>query len=779
MDALSREVATFVLNSLWQVALVAAAAMFADLLLRRGPARYRHVLWVGSLGAAIVLPLASVQPRVQTPPDAAIAAAEASLLPESGKALAIPVGRAKAKSSSGWWTRLSIASRHRMLSLPPWLALAALALYLVFVAFMLARFVRACVKTRQIRHLASVVDPLPRHVTEALEHCRHGLTRRGSQQLHPFPPVLSSTRIPGPVTVGVRRPAIILPATLLEPAGREDLTAALAHEMAHIRRRDYLWNLIYELLYLPLSFHPLALLILRRLCDTRELACDELAAQVLSTSTYARSLVRLAHEMSRRAGAALAPNYTLGVFDANILEERVMRLLKPRASGHLARVSLLSAAVLISSLSLAAMRFSIGIAQPAGSTATAQAATGDQAWAKFLGAWTAKFEGKTYVALRLKLQDRQVQGTISTGEVNLDAKGDVNEVTEEAQAPVAIFDAKVEGGKFYFKQKDGDDTLNYEMEVNDAAHAQLKILNSGAAAVQPVKVTRETGSEAVSSQAMLRPVAYADVTHKVKGAISGGISSGVAGGTSGAVPGGVSGGVIGGVSDGVPGATSRVQGGEVPAKNSENKTGSLSGIVVDSSGARIPKADVRLVSRNNAFQKSVQSDDTGNFSFDEVPAGRYTLEVSSAGMGGTFRSFEFKTEGEPPFFPFVLHPGSLAETVAVTAKTPQSLGDKATKLGPRRIRVGGAVEAAKLIENRPPEYPESAKARGAQGMVVLEATIAADGTPENFKVISSPDDDLTKAALDAVIKWRYQPTLLNGDPVEVVTTVAVNFTLQD
>lgn len=636
MDALSREVVTFVLNSLWQVALVAAAAMFADLLLRRGPARYRHVLWVGSLAVAVAVPLISMRPQTQNWP--AVIASSAGVLPDDGSQLTIPGGGIEGASQSGWWTRLSIASRHRMLSLPPSLARAALALYLVSVAFMLARFVRACVKTRQIRHLASVVDPLPRHVTEALERCRHGLTRRGSQQLPPCPPILLSTRIPGPVTVGVRRPAIILPATLLEPAGREDLTAALAHEMAHICRRDYLWNLIYELLYLPLSFHPLTLLILRRLCDTRELACDELAAQVLSTSTYARSLVRLAHEMSRRAGAALAPNYTLGVFDANILEERVMRLLKPRASGHLARLSLLSAAVLISSLSLAAMRFSIGIAQPAGS------------------------------------------------------------------AP----------------------------------------------------------------------------TRAISGGVSGGVGNGVATGISGSVSGGVAGGTMGGVAGGVSGTTSYAAAGAFASQNeAQDKTGSLAGIVVDSSGARIPNAEVRLVSRNNAFQKSAQSDETGNFSFDEVPAGRYTLEVSSPGMGGTFRSFEFKAEGQPPFFPFVLHPGSVAETVAVTAKSPHTLGDKATKMGPHRIRVGGAVEAAKLIEGAQPAYPEAAKSRGAQGVVVLEATISTGGGIENLKVISSPDDDLTKASLEAVREWRYQPTLLNGDPIEVVTTVAVNFTLQN
>lgn len=200
---------------------------------------------------------------------------------------------------------------------------------------------------------------------------------------------------------------------------------------------------------------------------------------------------------------------------------------------------------------------------------------------------------------------------------------------------------------------------------------------------------------------------------------------------------------------------------------------------MDSSGARIPKAGVRLVSRTNSFEKSIESDETGSFSFEDIPSGRYTLQVSSPGMGGAFRSFEFKAEGQLPFFPFVLHPGSVSETVSVTAKSPHTLGDKAARMGPHRIRVGGSVEQAKLIEGAQPAYPEGAKSRGAQGVVVLEASIATDGRVENVKVVNSPDDELAKAALDAVSQWRYQPTLLNGDPVEVITTVEVNFTLQD
>lgn len=97
---------------------------------------------------------------------------------------------------------------------------------------------------------------------------------------------------------------------------------------------------------------------------------------------------------------------------------------------------------------------------------------------------------------------------------------------------------------------------------------------------------------------------------------------------------------------------------------------------------------------------------------------------------------------------------------------------------PQRIRVGGQVEAAKLIYKPTPEYPPLAKMARIQGTVKLEAVIAKDGTIQDLKVLSG-HPLLVKAALNAVKQWRYQPTLLNGEPVEVVTEIDVNFTLSD
>ncbi len=94
-----------------------------------------------------------------------------------------------------------------------------------------------------------------------------------------------------------------------------------------------------------------------------------------------------------------------------------------------------------------------------------------------------------------------------------------------------------------------------------------------------------------------------------------------------------------------------------------------------------------------------------------------------------------------------------------------------------RIRVGGQVQAKRLVSNPPPAYPPVARMARIQGTVRLEAIIGKDGTVQDLKVIEG-HPLLVPAALDAVKQWRYEPTLLNGEPVEVDTEIDVNFVLQ-
>ena len=87
------------------------------------------------------------------------------------------------------------------------------------------------------------------------------------------------------------------------------------------------------------------------------------------------------------------------------------------------------------------------------------------------------------------------------------------------------------------------------------------------------------------------------------------------------------------------------------------------------------------------------------------------------------------------------------------------------------------MQAANLIYQIKPAYPPLARMTRTHGIVVLEAVIARDGSINTLRVVSG-HPLLTEAALDAVKQWKYRPTTLNGDPVEVITTITVTFTLQ-
>jgi len=95
---------------------------------------------------------------------------------------------------------------------------------------------------------------------------------------------------------------------------------------------------------------------------------------------------------------------------------------------------------------------------------------------------------------------------------------------------------------------------------------------------------------------------------------------------------------------------------------------------------------------------------------------------------------------------------------------------------PVRIKQGGNVTAASIISQTKPVYPALARQARIQGNVVLHAIIDKDGDVAQLEVVSG-HPLLVQSALDAVKQWRYKPTLLNGDPVEVDTTITVTFTM--
>jgi TonB family protein len=96
---------------------------------------------------------------------------------------------------------------------------------------------------------------------------------------------------------------------------------------------------------------------------------------------------------------------------------------------------------------------------------------------------------------------------------------------------------------------------------------------------------------------------------------------------------------------------------------------------------------------------------------------------------------------------------------------------------PMRVTIGGNVQAARLTNRVQPVYPQEAKDQKIQGTVKLYVIIGTDGSVHQIQVVSG-HSMLVQAAIDAVRQWRYQPILLNGQPVEVDTQINVVFSLQ-
>src|SRR5688572_14359612 len=95
----------------------------------------------------------------------------------------------------------------------------------------------------------------------------------------------------------------------------------------------------------------------------------------------------------------------------------------------------------------------------------------------------------------------------------------------------------------------------------------------------------------------------------------------------------------------------------------------------------------------------------------------------------------------------------------------------------RRVRVGGAVRPPVKVVDVRPEYPDDAMAAGIEGVVILQIVVGEDGSVIEALVLRSIPE-LDQAAIDAVSQWRFETTLLNGEPVEVEFGVTINFTLK-
>jgi len=342
MLRISEFILNFVLNSCWQIAAIVSVAAVGSWLLRNGPARYRHALLVVALAACLVVPLLTATRFVP--------AWISSLPPAPPQTVpsAVAPGRS---NNNGPEVNLDVdhtgTRRATTVTATPRSILFLVFAYTVFIFGRGIRLARFWQQKERLRKSATRTGLAP-EVDAAAVHCRellgiqHATVKRSKEARVPY-------------TLGARRPLIVLPDAYCSTVDDAKLLSVIGHEMAHVARRDFLTNLICELIALPISFHPLTYLLKREIDRSRELACDELVTRrVLAPKVYARSLLWAA-DVSRQYSSQA---FMLSIFDGKILEERIVRLMRSnRRIG--ARLALTIMFAAISILCLSALSLSL------------------------------------------------------------------------------------------------------------------------------------------------------------------------------------------------------------------------------------------------------------------------------------------------------------------------------------------------------------------------------------------------------------------------------------
>ena len=301
------------IHFIWQGALIALLLAIVLRVLRRRSTNARYAVACAALFLMLGGPLATMALISPSTPDKTAGGRPLIIAPQP-VSQPMPVGIEPtidttqndiATVLSRPW--LSIRSA-RVAPLLPWMIL----LWLLGVSFFSLRLAWAWLYAQRLRS----------HGTRALEEKWRQTLRRLCGQLRVTRPVqlLESALVQVPTAIGWLRPVILLPANALTGLTPQQLEAIIAHELAHIRRHDYLINLLQVLVETLLFYHPAVWWVSRRIRQEREHCCDDLAVAVCGDAlAYARALLEM--EQLRAAGPQLAM-----AANGGLLMNRIQRL---------------------------------------------------------------------------------------------------------------------------------------------------------------------------------------------------------------------------------------------------------------------------------------------------------------------------------------------------------------------------------------------------------------------------------------------------------------------
>ena len=551
--------------------------------------------------------------------------------------------------------------------------------------------------------------------------------------------LLISDEIGGPVTFGFLRPVVLLPAGF--PTMAEAMRdAILFHELIHVERRDWLFTLGEELVRAVFWFHPAIWWVLGEIQLAREQTVDRAVIEMTQArDPYVDTLLAMAG-VNPEMDLAPAPLF----LRRRHLKQRVMGIVQ---EVRMSKTRLILAQAAALAMMAVACWFITGAVPLEAQPQIVGIADGPGVTVNLNGS---QLMHRTAVMYPAEALAKGVEGTVVV-QVRLDANGEV-------------IDDAILSGPDELRKGVQQSVLNWHFERSGSATRVVNV-DFVKPAMQPVN-------------------GYSPNTPPPPAAIRAQIAA-----TSPA-PGGRGGPVGTAVPEDGPQsdasisaqyealqrlAQQRQQSGSTSA-DQQAQIAQVQALLAEFKkryAGQLPETSTGQNRRIEAIEVLGLSDSAREQLLAQLPVhvGDAISEDARSRLIETVRRFDqhlmisFGTTSSPGWNLLIKTPD------AVFTNTPGPIPAGAQK-------IGGNVMAVNLINATRPVYPPLAKMARQQGTVKFQATIGTDGKVEALQVISGPPL-LVQASVDAVKKWVYQPTLLNGAPVEVVTTVDVNFTLAD
>jgi len=681
---------------LWQGALVALMLWCVLALTARRAAQVRYAAACGALVAMVALAGLTFA-RLVTQEYHSATVSGVVFTP----GVSIHVG---ADLASTWWAALI----YRLDVSMPWLMLAWCAGVLVFSCRLALGM--SIVRRLKLQETEAVSERLRQSFDEL---CSRLQVRRGVSLMH-------SARVHVPTVIGWLKPVVLLPVTSFTGLTDLQIGALLSHELAHIRRNDYLVSVLQSVVEAVLFYHPAVWWVSKQVRRERECCCDELAVRVCGDRVaYARALSLL----EERRG--LLPEMVLGA-NGGLLTMRIKRLLgyeQEIVSASMAWVVVL--AVVIAGSGSIIVRFAHAEATTQPSTAKGlgqpitPAAAEVQETLKGVAEKSADISSQLAGVQRdLAQSDRDPRGLSAAERKQL----------EDARKQLQIDEKKLNSVEFKKQIEEVRrriDSAEFRKQMQEAVEAakvnsvelqkQLEVVR------KQIEEARKQSSDARALQEQIRSTLNSqEFKQQMERAKA-----------------------------------------EAARVNTPEFRKQMEQLTKEAQRFDTPEFRKQM----EEFRKQAEKFNTPEFR-EKIRKQVEQAQMSSA-LAGERMNHMLASNGTPAGAP---EPPSNASPSTGPGAQPNPAPIPS---GP--VRVSSGTMAGQVIHQTPPVYPADAKAAGIQGTVVLKAIIGKDGTVENLTVVSGPKE-LQKSALEAVSQWQYKPFLLNGQPIEVQTTINVNYT---